>query len=69
MCSYVRMTEIENSWTDLDEIWYGHYVIGVYPKIVLFNVLQSAVTAWRTKERTNLEGGIDTSFKFGMAMQ
>jgi hypothetical protein len=37
----------ENRWTDLDEIWYGHYDIGVYSKIVLSDFLQSVVsTLW-----------------------
>jgi hypothetical protein len=29
-----RMISVENSWADLDEIWYGHYAIEVYSKIV-----------------------------------
>jgi hypothetical protein len=32
----VRLIQIQNGWTDLDEIWYGRYAFGVYPKIVLF---------------------------------
>jgi hypothetical protein len=34
------MIQFENRWTDLDEIWYGLYAIGDYPKIVLLNFLQ-----------------------------
>jgi hypothetical protein len=30
-----RVIELENLWTDLDEIWYGHNVIGGYQKLVL----------------------------------
>jgi hypothetical protein len=28
------MIQLENRWTDLDEIWYERYAIGVYSKIV-----------------------------------
>jgi hypothetical protein len=31
------MIQIENRWTDLDNIWYGRNAIGYYPKIVLYN--------------------------------
>jgi hypothetical protein len=40
VCLFVCMIQLENRWMDLDEIWYGHYAIGDYPKIVLFNFLQ-----------------------------
>jgi hypothetical protein len=53
----VRMIQLENRWTDLDDIWYGSYAIGIYPKIVLFNFLQSAIPIWRTSE---LVSAIDT---------
>jgi hypothetical protein len=43
----VRMVQLENSWTDLDEIWYGDYAIGDYPKIVLLNFLKSVISTWR----------------------
>jgi hypothetical protein len=33
----VSMVQLEKTWTDLDEIWYGRYAIGDYPKIVLYN--------------------------------
>jgi hypothetical protein len=46
----IHMIQLENRWTDLCEIWYGSYVIGVCHKIVLFNFLQSAITTWRTNE-------------------
>jgi hypothetical protein len=36
VCLSVRMIQLENWWTDLDAIWYGRYVTGDYPKIVLF---------------------------------
>jgi hypothetical protein len=37
------MIQLENRWTDLDEIWYGRYVIEDYPKILLYNFLQSVI--------------------------
>jgi hypothetical protein len=42
--SPVCMIQFESSWMDLDEIWYGHYATESYPKIVLFNFLQSVIT-------------------------
>jgi hypothetical protein len=45
VCPCIRMSvlmiQLQNHWTDLDEIWYGLYIIGVYPKIVVLNFLQS----------------------------
>jgi hypothetical protein len=46
----VRMIQLENRWTDLDEILYGRYAIGVYPKIIHFNSLKSIIHTWRTNE-------------------
>jgi hypothetical protein len=37
---FVRMIQPENRWADLDEIWYGRYTIGVYPKIVCYKLVQ-----------------------------
>jgi hypothetical protein len=31
VCPSVRMIELENRWTDLDEIWYELYAIRGYP--------------------------------------
>jgi hypothetical protein len=31
----IHMFQLENIWTDLDEIWYGLYAIGGYLKLVL----------------------------------
>jgi hypothetical protein len=45
----VRMFQLQKRWTDLDEILYGRYAIGIYPRIVLFNLLQSVILTWRTK--------------------
>jgi hypothetical protein len=36
------MIQLENHWTYIDEIWYGHYAIGGYPKLIIFSFLQSA---------------------------
>jgi hypothetical protein len=36
--------------TDLDEIWYGRYAIGEYPKILLLNFLQSVIPTWWTNK-------------------
>jgi hypothetical protein len=47
---YVRMIQLKDRWTDLDEIWYGRYAIGDYPKIVLYNFLQSVMPAWPANE-------------------
>jgi hypothetical protein len=33
VCLSVRMIQLENRWTDLDEIWYGRYAIGISPEI------------------------------------
>jgi hypothetical protein len=34
-------------WTDLDEIWYGHYATADYPKFILFNFLQLVIPTWQ----------------------
>lgn len=39
VCLSVRIIQIENRWTELDEIKYGCYAIGSYPKILLSNFL------------------------------
>jgi hypothetical protein len=43
VCLSVRMIQLENSWTDLDEILYERCEIQDYPKIVLYNFLQSVI--------------------------
>jgi hypothetical protein len=35
---------------DFDEIWYGHYAIGGYPKIVHSNFLQLVIPTWQMHE-------------------
>jgi hypothetical protein len=39
MTMSVRMIQLENRWTDLDEIWCGRYAIGVHPNtgIIFYN--------------------------------
>jgi hypothetical protein len=37
VCLSVRMIQLENRWTDFDEILYGRYAIGECMKIVLSN--------------------------------
>jgi hypothetical protein len=43
LCLYIRIIQLENRWQDLDEIWYGQYVFGKHPKIVLFNFIQAVL--------------------------
>jgi hypothetical protein len=50
VCLSVRMIQLENRWTYLDEIWFGPHVIGDYLKIVLLNFLQSVIPPWRTSK-------------------
>jgi hypothetical protein len=47
------MIQLENQM-DLDEIWYGHYAIGEYPKIILFNFLQLAIPTWQINKLVRL---------------
>jgi hypothetical protein len=42
VCLSVGMIQLDNQRKDLNKIWFGCYA-RVFPKIVLFNVLQSAV--------------------------
>jgi hypothetical protein len=37
VCLSVRMIQLENRWTDLDEIWCGRFAIEGYHKLLLFN--------------------------------
>lgn len=39
----VCMIQLENRWTDLDEIWYRRYATGAYPKITRFSFLHSVI--------------------------
>jgi hypothetical protein len=50
----------------LDEIWYGRYVIGVSPKIIIFNFLQSVTLICRLNK---LWGGINTSATYRRVIQ
>jgi hypothetical protein len=46
----VGRIQLENGWTDLDEIWNGRYACRVCHKIVLFYFLQSVISTWRTNK-------------------
>jgi hypothetical protein len=46
----VCVVQLKNCWMDLDEVWHGCYAFAVYPKIVLFNFLQSVILTWQTNE-------------------
>jgi hypothetical protein len=50
VCLSINMIQLKNCWIDIDEIWYGLYAIGVYPKILLFNFLQLVIPIWWTNE-------------------
>jgi hypothetical protein len=43
----VCMIQLENCWTDLDQIWYGCYAIGEYPETVLYNFFQLVIPTWQ----------------------
>jgi hypothetical protein len=45
-CLSIHMIQLKNCWTDLDRIWYGRCAILVYPKIVIFDFLQSVIPRW-----------------------
>jgi hypothetical protein len=56
VCPSVRLQD--STWKmleDLDEIWHGHYVIWVYPKIIVSSFLQSVVPTWWKNEYTRWE--------------
>jgi hypothetical protein len=46
----VHMIPLDSHWTDLDDIWYVSYVIGVCLKIVHVMFLESVIPTWWTKE-------------------
>jgi hypothetical protein len=48
----MSVCQLETRLTDLDEIWYGPYAIGIYPKIVLLNFLQSVIATNMADEQT-----------------
>jgi hypothetical protein len=41
------MIQVKDHWMSLDEIWYEHYAIGVYSKIVLSDFLRSVLPTWQ----------------------
>jgi hypothetical protein len=46
----VRMIQLENRWTNLDEIWCGGYAIGINQKILFFSFLHSVMPTRRKSE-------------------
>jgi hypothetical protein len=48
------MIQLENCWTDFDEIWYGCHAIEDYPKIALLNFIQPVIPIWRTNKLVRL---------------
>lgn len=50
---YVCMIQLMNHWSDLDEISHECYPIWDFPKIVLFNYLQSAAPTWQTNKNND----------------
>jgi hypothetical protein len=44
------MIQLENCWTNVDEIWYGLYAIGGYPKHMLTDFLHVVIPACQTNE-------------------
>jgi hypothetical protein len=48
VCPSICMIQLENCWTDLDEIWCGQCVIGMYSKVILaFWMGQSFQQQWQ----------------------
>jgi hypothetical protein len=50
VCLSVHMIQLKNRWMDLDKISYGHYATGDYPKIIIYNLLQSVIPTWRANK-------------------
>jgi hypothetical protein len=50
VCLSVRKIKVEKRWTYFDEIWYGRYAIGGYPKIVLPTIGNTNMADARTYE-------------------
>jgi hypothetical protein len=47
---FARVIQLENLWTDLNEICLEVVPLRAYPKIVLFDILPLAITKQRRKE-------------------
>jgi hypothetical protein len=41
------MIQLENCLVDLNEIWYGHYSIWDYCKIILLDFIQLVIPTWQ----------------------
>lgn len=46
----VRMFQIEDRWTDFDEIWYRHYAMLNHPNNVTFRFMRWVTSTYRTRE-------------------
>jgi hypothetical protein len=55
-CPSVPMIQLQNLWTDLEEIWYGLRATGDFSEMLLFLVRTVTVPTWRPSE---LVWGID----------
>jgi hypothetical protein len=49
VCQCVRV-QLENRWTDMDEIWYELCVIGDQRKLLPFNIMEMVLKALSTHE-------------------
>jgi hypothetical protein len=56
VCLSVSLRMIQNHWTGLYEIWYGHYAFGVYPTVTLLYFLKSVIPTWQTNELVLWDG-------------
>jgi hypothetical protein len=45
-CLFLRMLQLEKSWTMIDDVWYAYYDIGGCLIIVLFNFLHFIIPTW-----------------------
>jgi hypothetical protein len=53
LCVFMCVSPCFQAWkqlTNFCETWHKHYAIGVHPNVVLFDFLQSAITAWQMYE-------------------
>jgi hypothetical protein len=47
-----HVIQLENHWTDFDEMWYGCYTLRGHPKLTLLTFLWSVILAWQVYELT-----------------
>jgi hypothetical protein len=51
VCPSARIIQLENCWTDFDEVWFKYYAIRGYRIVAHFNFLKSVFTNM-SEERT-----------------